>query len=194
VVVVEEEGQRRRPGRRESISAGSPWRERDVARRVGHGWPAIPGENLRASNPTRPTAERLWRLGAPSRPRGGTLSGQGPGIVVVVSSRVVEPVAPVPNCPSQGSTCASLQCSCRSRSLEQPPGEWSRRSYRNGRVLLCLGRAHPPPQGPQSRRWRGRLAGRHPGRAGTVGLLSVQTPLSAVISARVGPQLPDGRV
>jgi hypothetical protein len=36
------------------ISAGSPWRERDVARRVGHGGPAIPGGKIRVSNPTRP--------------------------------------------------------------------------------------------------------------------------------------------
>jgi hypothetical protein len=36
--------------------------------------------------------------------------------------RVVASVAPVPNCPIQESTCASLQCSCKSLSLE-PPGE-----------------------------------------------------------------------
>jgi hypothetical protein len=60
-------------------------------------------------------------------------------------------VAPVPNCPSQESICASLQCRCRSQSLEQSlrvsDAGGSRRSYRNGRVLLCLGKEHPPPQG-----------------------------------------------
>jgi hypothetical protein len=51
--------------------------------------------------------------------------------------RVEAPVATVPNCPSQEPICASLQCSCRSQSLERlqvRDAGGSRRSYRNGRV------------------------------------------------------------
>ena len=45
--------------------AGSPWRARDIARRVRHGWPATPGKTttheLRVSNPTRPRLpSRAW--------------------------------------------------------------------------------------------------------------------------------------
>jgi hypothetical protein len=59
------------------------------------------------------------------------------GVVDVSCRRVVAPVAPVTNCPSQGSTCASLQCSCKSQSLERlrvSDAGGSRRSYRNGRA------------------------------------------------------------
>jgi len=47
------------------IFAGSPWRERDVARRMRHGWPAFPGKKTTGIEPhpahAFPTAGRLWR-------------------------------------------------------------------------------------------------------------------------------------
>jgi hypothetical protein len=91
------------------------------------------GKKLRASNPTRPLCSpRRDACGAspvPPHPLGVARS-QSRGLTSssscrrrrrVVSScrRVVAPVAPVPNCPSQGSTCASQQCSCKSQSLER---------------------------------------------------------------------------
>jgi hypothetical protein len=48
------------------ISAGSSWRDRDVARRVGHGRPVILGNKTTGIEPhpsqVSPTAERPWRL------------------------------------------------------------------------------------------------------------------------------------
>jgi hypothetical protein len=58
------------------------------------------------------------------------------GVVAVSCRYAVEPVVPVPNCPSQGSTCSSLQCSCKSQSLERlrvSDAGGSRRSYGTGR-------------------------------------------------------------
>jgi hypothetical protein len=115
----------RRAGRDHPIPifAGSLWRERDVARRVGHGWSAIPGKKTAGIEPHPahcvPTAERLWRLSTPSPPR--VTRSQSRGLASSLSCRRV--VAPVPNCPSQGSICASLQCSCKSQSLKQEEGE-----------------------------------------------------------------------
>jgi hypothetical protein len=113
------------------ISSGSPWRERDVARRVGHGCCHPREKNYGHRTPPGSCLPHGGTPEAP-HPRGGTLSEQGPGIVVVVSCGVVAPVEPVPKCPSQGSS-ASLQCSCRSQSLVSDAGG-SRRSYWNGRV------------------------------------------------------------
>ncbi len=69
----------------------------------------------------------------------------------------------------------SLQCSCRSQSLEHlrvSDAGGSRKSCRNGLVLPCRGRERERvlfigtqsprfPRGPQSRRWWGRLDGPH---------------------------------
>ena len=70
-------------------------------------------------------------------------------VVAVSCRRVVAPVAPVPNCPSQDSTCARLQCSCKSQSLEQPAGErdWRVEEVLQERPCFCGGRGHPLPQG-----------------------------------------------
>ena len=77
----------------------SPWRERDLARKVGHGWPAIQGEKIRESNPARP-------MRSPRRNASSSSSCRAP------------------SCPSQESIYASqLQCSCRSQSPGPPPGE-----------------------------------------------------------------------
>jgi hypothetical protein len=65
----------------------------------------------------------------PCVPHGGTTGASVPPHPLGVARsqsrgwRVIAPVAPVPNCPNQESICANLQCSCRSQSLEQPPGE-----------------------------------------------------------------------
>jgi len=67
------------------IFAGSPWRERDVARRMRHGWPAIPGEKTMGIEPhpahVLPTAERLRRF------RGVTRSSQSRGLASSSSCR-----------------------------------------------------------------------------------------------------------
>ena len=120
-------------------------------------------------------------------------------IIAVSCRRVVAPVAPVPNCPSQDSTCARLQCSCKSQSLEQPAGE---RDWRVEEVLqegpcFCGNRGHPLPQGAPIvvGRGDGRLAGTcHPAHVGTAGLLPVYTSVFAVISARTYPPLPGCQV
>ena len=81
------------------IFAGSPWRERDVARRMRHGWPAMPGKKTMGIEPhpahVCPTAERLRRLSSPS-PLGVTGSFESRGLASSSSCRV-------PNCSRQES-------------------------------------------------------------------------------------------
>ena len=111
--------------------AGSPWRERDLARKGETRVTCHPGKSNTGIEPHP----------ALRSPRRNALS----------SCRV-------PSCLSQESTCASL-CDVaaghsRQGHLRVSNAGGSRRSYRNGRAS-ALQRAPPFPRGPQSRLWGG---------------------------------------
>ena len=100
------------------------------------------GKKLQVSNPTRlrfPRRRNACGASAPPHPSGwhALRAGAWHHRRRIVWCRVVAPVAAVPNCPSQGSICDSLQCNCRSQSLEHlrvSDAGGSRRSDRNGLV------------------------------------------------------------
>jgi hypothetical protein len=85
------------------VFAGSPWRERDVARRMRHGDMTSQGEKLRGRTPPGPCGGPHDACGAqcPLPSRGDALFlEQGPGIVVVGG----RPSCVLPNGVPQGKT------------------------------------------------------------------------------------------
>ena len=149
------------------IFAGSPWRERDLARSVRHGWPAIQGKKIRESNPTRPIV-----------PHGRTLRRRR---VVFLFTPVKNPPVPAYNVAAGHSRRGHLRVS---------DAGGSRGSYRNCRAS-AVAEGTPFPEGPPESSVGG-APGWHLSSSARAGLLPGSASVFFVISVRAYPPLLEG--